>query len=67
VLVAPTRPASSLGFYCVLAPSTLALAIVPFLVFPNLDDVLRGPAPMLTPVHPELFGGRNFSIGLPSE
>jgi hypothetical protein len=57
----------SLRFSCVLAPSTLALAKIMFLVFVNLGDVLCGPAPMLAAVHSELFGGRNLSISLPSE
>jgi hypothetical protein len=67
VLVAPTRPATSLCFSSVLAPSTLALAKVMFLVFPNLGDVLCSPAPMFSAVHSELFGGRNLSSSLPSE
>jgi hypothetical protein len=67
VLVAPTRPATSLCFSCVLAPSTLALAKMMFLVFSNFADVLCRPAPMLSAVHSELFGGGNLSISLPSE
>jgi hypothetical protein len=67
VLVAPTRPATSLCFSCVLAPSTLALSKMMFLVFLNSDDVFCCPAPMLTAIHSELFRGRNRSISLPSE
>jgi len=55
VLVAPARPATSLCFYRVFAPSTLTSAKVLFLVFLNLDDILGSPPPVLTAVHPELF------------
>src|SRR5487761_493511 len=60
VLVAPARPATSLCFSCVLAPSTLALAEMIFLVFPNFDDVLCSPTPMPSAVHSQLFGGCNL-------
>ena len=67
VLVAPTRPATSLRLSCGLAPSTLALSKVMFLVLLNLGDVLCSPTPMFTAIHSELFRGRNLSSSLPSE
>jgi hypothetical protein len=54
VLVALARPALSLCSSYFLAPSTLTLAKMLFLVFIDLGDVPRCPTPMLTPIHPDV-------------
>ncbi len=61
------RPACQLlSYFLLLTPSALALAKMVFFVVPNLGDVLRRPAPMLTAVHSDLLRGGDLSGGLPS-
>jgi hypothetical protein len=61
------RPAYLGNFFDFLRSSSLALTKVFFLVFLNLSNVLRRPAPVLTTIHSDFFGCGNFPLSLPSE
>ncbi len=55
VLVAPARPATSLGHLYFFAPSTLALTKMFCSVRYNLLNVLFRPTPVFAPIHPNLL------------